>query len=965
MNLTVFTGPDTAANIDELFRRTPLGRSPVCAVVPDNRSVTAMQKRLAAQSGDAFLGHRIFTIEGLAMEILSLSGNRPEIIKGHVKRAIIAEIVKSRIGEQSKFSTISSYPGFVSLLETFLEDIRSRGDGRVSREPELGAIVSAYKSHLARLGYNDHEGIITCELEGDRIERFAGFFHGPLIVDGFYDLTERQFELVERLVGCFSRSAVTLVNDTLRSSLFGLSAHLLSRFQSLGARVVDVITKPSSTPGKVLRIFMGDGFPTAGDPEDIQIHTFRSETAEADWIAGTVRTMLCNGICEAGEILIVSRYQRNFGSQIERALRLHGIPVQGGFARPFITHPVVRLALNALEASIHPENEELISSVQMSSFTGNRSSGNGNPLEGIDERGWSCRIAEFDSPGEYAVSFRDMLDDLSVKENLDGGGLQEFALSESAAFEQLDELLSDFVRIYKPLRIQMKADEFNSLLRRFLGDVRIPDRPSPAGGVLVVDVNHARYISRDVVFLTGLDDVSFPARDTGYFLHDDDIAQKLRNRHRAEEPLLFYMAAHDARKLFLTFPGIDDEGCDHTMSPYLREIRDSIDSWSATHFHYGVPGAACEDGAPDRRGRSEQLVRELKKDYLKAPSILSSIGVLDKPLKESIKSAVKALIKRVEIRGVDLSAHPSFDVVRSEWETGRIFSITGLETYLSCPVKYFLLRLLGLSVETRIPGEIDPATRGQLVHKILAIFYTERRKHGGNTGFTRHELPECKALMKEIVDEVFAKTVHFIGGVHTVTFIAERKFLHSWMETFLEREAEYFKGSNFQPAAFEIEFGRVTEGREAEYDALELESGDGHIFVRGRIDRIDEEITDGNRTIRIIDYKTGDVNTSIKDLSEGLALQIPLYLDAARKAIYPGSSIYDGVFYNLREMEFREYKIKGHPVTGADWDGFIDETRSRAVSAASDIRRGYFPPPEKECEKYCEFLPLCRGGVKR
>ncbi|MCE5248611.1 hypothetical protein LLG96_00175, partial [bacterium] len=62
MNLTVYTGPDPAANIEELLSRTPLAAGPVCAVVPDSYSVREMERRLAGFSGDACLGHRVFTV---------------------------------------------------------------------------------------------------------------------------------------------------------------------------------------------------------------------------------------------------------------------------------------------------------------------------------------------------------------------------------------------------------------------------------------------------------------------------------------------------------------------------------------------------------------------------------------------------------------------------------------------------------------------------------------------------------------------------------------------------------------------------------------------------------------------------------------------------------------------------------------------------------------------------------------
>ena len=116
MNITIFTGPNPSENITELFKRTPLRRGPVCAIVPDSRSITAMQKRLAGLSDQAFVGHKVFTMERLSLAILSQSGQPPFIIKDHIKRTLITEIIKSRIVGKSSFSSISDIPHYPSQI---------------------------------------------------------------------------------------------------------------------------------------------------------------------------------------------------------------------------------------------------------------------------------------------------------------------------------------------------------------------------------------------------------------------------------------------------------------------------------------------------------------------------------------------------------------------------------------------------------------------------------------------------------------------------------------------------------------------------------------------------------------------------------------------------------------------------------------------------------------------------------
>ncbi|MFC1693956.1 PD-(D/E)XK nuclease family protein [Candidatus Latescibacterota bacterium] len=960
MNLTVFTGPDRAANINDLLRHTPHRRSSVCAVVPDSRSVAALERRLAEISDSSFLGHRIYTMDGLALAILSQSGQAPQIIPPHVKRAVISEVIKSRIGKQSKFSEVASYPGFVSLFNSLLEEIRSRSESSVSLDLELDLIERIYNNQLEHFGLTDHEGTVLLALKGDSVERFAGSLDGSFIIDGFYDMTERQFQLIERLCDAFALSAATLVNDPSRPSLFTTPRRLLSRYRSIGAGIVGVQASETGIPFKVLSGFMGSKYPEDVSSEKVSVHTFRNEQSEADWIAGSIRTMLAARTCKPDEIMIVSRLPQGFGSAVERALRRHGIPVQGGISRPFVTHPVVRLALDALEASIHPEKEHLLACVQRSCFTGDVSEGRTLAWDGIDDRAWSCMTAGNDTPEGYVTSLKGILERLNVKENLSGGSIHERSIFETAGYELLIELLDEFAEIYTKFKPMMRADEFNHLLRQFLGNVSYPDKPSYTSGVLLVDVNHARYISRKIVFVIGLDDATFPARYKSYSLLDNVSAKRDHEHHQAEEPLLFYLAACAAKHLYLTFPGIDDEGSDNAMSPYIREICDGICSWSIPHFHPRVAGAAWENGATDERGQNEQLVRMLKRDYNRVPAVLSVISGLDKSRAELLEKAVASYIKRIDDMGITLTSHPSFGKTQNEWGRNYVFSVTGLELYNSCPIRFFLKKIIGLEVEL-VTDDIDPAIRGQLVHEILSQFYTEWSKNTESSVFARDELQECKKLMNSIVEKAFNSNIIKTKGLHPVMLLAEKKFINGWMEAFLDNEADYFENTSFQPWAFETTFGHSKGETRTVYPPLKISRDNETILLAGRIDRIDVDMRKDDHCFRVIDYKTGRVISSLNDLTDGYALQIPLYLDAASKHIIPGSSLYDGVYYSLKDMEMKMYMINREPIVGERWLEYIELAHGKAFEAVSAIRDGRFPlPGEKKCPEYCEFRQVCR-----
>lgn len=956
MNLTVFTGPHPTANLTELFKRIPLGNGNLCAVVPDFQSVIAMERRLTELTRKASLGCKVYTIESLSKAILSLSGRVPETIGNHIKHALIAEIVKSRIGDQSRFYDASGYRGFMSLLISFLEDFRSTNDRIVSGDSELVSIAKAYESHLNRLGVTDHEGSIILALTSNMVERFAESFNGPLIVDRFYDLTEKQLELLSRLFKSFRRSAVTLVNDNSRPSLFSLSQKLISKYKAVGARIVEVDSKPSSYPEIVLSGFMNGEYNGYSESGEVEIHTFKSETSEADWIAGKIRTMLVDGACRPQDIMIVSRNAPDSGCPLVNVLKRYCIPVEGGVAQSLVTHPLVKLVLDALDASINPDERNILN-VQSSCYTGKESSTEHFTSEIMDDRAWSCMIADVDSPDGFVSSIKNMIEWLNIKSNLNGAGEKNIAIFELVVYEKLMEFLDEFANFYSTLRPMMRAVEFSSLLRNFLSDISIAERRSPGQGVLLLGVNHARYLERDVVFIKGLDNSSFPARNDIYSFHDPEFASKIRKHKDLEEGLLFYMSISGAEGLYLTFPGIDDEGKDSSISPYLKEIREGIDSWSKPVLHTGVPGAAWEGGYVTERGKLENIIRVLKASGDPAVSLLSFLHRFNNLISETIENAIHSYIKITDDQDMNLNDDDSKEILARDWGYENIFSITELELYISCPVRFYFSRILGLQSERLLYDGLDALERGNIIHEILANFYISLKQKTGRTKFPKEEIEENRILMEKIVENAFLSRAEIFKRFHPAILGSEKRFIQRWMNHFIEIEANFFEDSIFQPQFFELIFGNGSKR------PLEISDDGNTIKVGGRIDRIDISKEENVSYSRVIDYKTGK-NPTYSEIEKGTVLQIPLYIKAVKENILPEIPVKSGLYYNLKEAQYdkKRKKLKGCTVIDKEIDNIIKTVSNNAVRAALSIRNGLFPAPVEECSEYCEWRTLCRGN---
>ena len=87
---------------------------------------------------------------------------------------------------------------------------------------------------------------------------------------------------------------------------------------------------------------------------------------------------------------------------------------------------------------------------------------------------------------------------------------------------------------------------------------------------------------------------------------------------------------------------------------------------------------------------------------------------------------------------------------------------------------------------------------------------------------------------------------------------------------------------NFIPEFFEVVFGNLYTDRVGkDFRLKELKAGD--VRIRGKIDRID--IDENENSYEVVDYKLGGKRPTGNDLFEGISLQLPLYMYAAKELI--------------------------------------------------------------------------------
>ena len=211
------------------------------------------------------------------------------------------------------------------------------------------------------------------------------------------------------------------------------------------------------------------------------------------------------------------------------------------------------------------------------------------------------------------------------------------------------------------------------------------------------------------------------------------------------------------------------------------------------------------------------------------------------------------------------------------------YSVTELETYAKCPFQYFVSKVL-MSKVKKDEDEDEPSSleKGSLIHDVLFEFHTNRRDNEDPpiAQYCCDTLTEAKNQLDGILvtksrekrderSEIDENNLFWKIEIEKL-----RAALHKWIE------AEHAYDLHVMPRYFEVCFGRSPGQRDPELscpDQIPI----GNVQMEGKIDRIDI----GEGYFNVVDYKTGSTLPKKQNILEGRALQIPIYLQIAKKLL--------------------------------------------------------------------------------
>jgi len=252
----------------------------------------------------------------------------------------------------------------------------------------------------------------------------------------------------------------------------------------------------------------------------------------------------------------------------------------------------------------------------------------------------------------------------------------------------------------------------------------------------------------------------------------------------------------------------------------------------------------------------------------------------------------------------------------------RAISVSAVETYLTCPFKYFAQYVLKLEEEREEEEVMDPKTQGQFVHAVFEAFFKTWQDRG-HRGITPDNLHPAREIFAEIVEEK-------IKPLSDAEAALERtRLLGSTVAAGLGEVVFRMEAERPTPVG-----ERLLEYRlhgEFEFNGP---NGPKRIALKGVADRIDL-LADGS--FRLIDYKLSSAP------GKSRALQLPIYgLCAEQRLKKPlGEAAY---------IAFRGAK-RVTPLFSArsDRTDVLAAAQEKLIDAVEHIERGEFRRRRRTC----------------
>ncbi|HEY1834382.1 MAG TPA: PD-(D/E)XK nuclease family protein [Solirubrobacteraceae bacterium] len=965
--LTLVTGPANSGKAEVVLGAVrghlAHGRDP-WLVVPRLADSDAYLRELSADG--VAMGVRVVRFGTLMDEAVRRAGVSARALGVLGRERVIAAAASTAEREPSASFLAATADLFAELRSRRVAPARfqqavnawSDADPAARGVDQLARLYGRYDERLKRLGLTDAEQRAVMALDELR-RRPAAWGATPVLFYGFDDLTPLQLDAIETFAVVLDVDVVvSLTYEPGRAALAGRAASVESlrprarEHRECAPRIEHYAPGAGAALSHLERSLFEDGTRRVDADGAVRLLEGGGPRAELELVATEVRRLLDEGMA-AEEVAVVSREAPRGGDLIEDVFAKAGVPIALERRASFAGSAIGRALLGLLrcvpdaEGKVVGELGDLLAWLRCPGLLKGAPDtasladrlelwarqrgirGAAEARAAWEERNWPLeaidRLHEAQRAGPpallqrvdrelfalYRLPRRDAAAILDVRDRDEARAL-------AAARRALSEL-RELARVERALA-PASAAELADVLER--AELYVGERPR-AGAVAVLDPLALRARRVRALFLTGMTEGSFPARPGGRGLLSEDQRRGLavasglmlgeaQDSLAAERYLLYALVSRPQELLVLSWHLTDDEGEPVSRSLFVDDVCDLFDA---------------------RLG--EQVERR-------------RLGALD---------VVPVAVERP-------AAPPAAAALRDErlleQLRERIWSASAIESYIECPVRWFVQRLLDPEL---LEPEPEPFARGGVAHAALNDTLEGLRERTGSARVRPGNLELARELLGASLEHREAQRALSVSPERR---LAGGRRLRAELERYLQHAAN--AEDLLEVEHLELGFGFSGEDDRGEASELgPLDLGDG-LRLRGRIDRVDRGPA-GEAVV--IDYKASKAPPRARWIKDG-RLQVALYMRAVEQLL--GAPVVAGLYQPLSGKDLRARgAVDGDSAIGLDavgtdvidpdeFSALVDDAVREARSAVARARRGELTPRPESCSGGygCAYPTICR-----
>ena len=757
---------------------------------------------------------------------------------------------------------------------------------------------------------------------------FEGY---TIAVDEFFDFTAQEYAVMERLMVMCAGMTVALTDDGGRgenTALFYSPQRARANLSRIARNhAVEIappvrLTEPRRFTEPALaaveeNLYRLDKDPFEEETQAVSIYEASGVYDECDYAARTIRRLVEDGY-RYRDIAVITRSPESYVGVLDACFEKYDIPFFMDEPVDIDAMPVVRLASSAFDiacrgfdrddvltllktglCSYEPddiadfENYLYVWDINgrrfFDEFTANPSGFSDAFSE--DEKETLCRVETLraDVIGKlrnFAKAVRDT----------DGRGIAKalmkllYALHCDENINRLcdemesrgEEVLSaDLVRMWGVLctlldkTVAVLGDyvieprRFAELLYVNFSNTEVASIPRGLDEVDVASADRSLITGKKAVFVIGALEGEFPRTpvEAGVFTDSErctlkamslPLGDSVRELFSTERYFAYTALTAASERLYITYPAANLVGEKLAPSDIVTELQTSLPKVKMTTFAQ----TTVNDRLLSERAAFDYLTERRQSRSADVEALRSFFAESERyaPLLRAIDSLSDRTRRRITAPGL----------------TRRLFgkemrlSSTQIDAYHNCAFRYFCE--YGLRVRERKKAEMNALEYGTMIHYVFEYFFRQHDRASFGVMTDADVEKEVCSLLDAYLQKHFGgekdKSQRFL-------YLFER--IKATAVKLVQHVLEEFDQSEFSPADYELGIGE-------DIPAYELELDDGlKLSVRGSIDRVDLCELDGERYVRVVDYKTGTKVFHLSDIYYGINLQMFLYLSAVER----------------------------------------------------------------------------------